>query len=381
MPAYKDAKTNKWFAQFYSKNWQGVNKLVKKRGFATKRDALEYERSYKVRESANLDMNFADFYKLYEEDMKPRLKRNTWLTKEHIVRTKIMPYFEHKKMNEIKAADVVKWQNEMLTTLDEYGRHHSQTYHKTMHNQLSAIFNHAVRFYELKENPARKAGSIGNEKGKEMLFWTQEEYLRFAEVMKDKPKSYYAFEILYWCGVRVGELLALTAEDFDFKNKTLRINKSYQRLESKDIITEPKTPKSNRIIVMPDTVCEEIKEYIGMLYGFLPTDRIFHITKSFLHHEMDRGAKRAGVTRIRIHDLRHSHISLLIEMGYSAVAIASRVGHESINITYRYAHMFPSKQTEMAGNLDRIRKEVEKKGDVETEEAEEEVNGNVTESA
>lgn len=70
---------------------------------------------------------------------------------------------------------------------------------------------------------------------------------------------------------------------------------------------------------------------------------------------MDRGAKKSGVKRIRIHDLRHSHISLLIEMGFSAVAIADRVGHESIDITYRYAHLFPSTQNEMADRLSNLR--------------------------
>lgn len=93
-----------------------------------------------------------------------------------------------------------------------------------------------------------------------------------------------------------------------------------------------------------------------MLYDIGENKRIFQITKSYLHHEMDRGAKVAGVKRIRIHDLRHSHISLLIEMGFSALAIADRVGHESIDITYRYAHLFPNKQTEMANQLDRERK-------------------------
>lgn len=93
-----------------------------------------------------------------------------------------------------------------------------------------------------------------------------------------------------------------------------------------------------------------MKEYLGMLYGLKKKDRIFTVTKSYLHHEMDRGAKAAGVKRIRIHDLRHSHISLLIDMGFSAVAIADRVGHESIDITYQYAHLFPSKQIEMAEN-------------------------------
>ena len=185
-----------------------------------------------------------------------------------------------------------------------------------------------------------------------MLFWTKAEYQRFAEAMMDKPLSYYAFEMLYWCGIREGELLALTPADFDFEAGMVKISKSYQRLHGEDVITTPKTKKSNRTIKMPNFLCDEMRDYLGMLYGVKKKDRIFTVTKSYLHHEMDRGAKEAGVKRIRIHDLRHSHISLLIDMGFSAVAIADRVGHESIEITYRYAHLFPSKQTEMADKLD-----------------------------
>ena len=196
---------------------------------------------------------------------------------------------------------------------------------------------------------------MGKEKSKEMLFWTKDEYLKFIEYVADKPISFYAFEIFYWCGLRMGELLALTPEDFDFKNNTIRINKSYQRLEGKDVITDPKTPKSNRTIVMPEFLSEEIESYLSMLYGLKPTDRIFQISKGYLHHEMDRGVKLSGVKRIRIHDLRHSHVSLLINMGYSAVAIAERVGHESIEITYRYAHLFPTIQNEMADKLNEER--------------------------
>lgn len=149
----------------------------------------------------------------------------------------------------------------------------------------------------------------------------------------------------------------MTPADFNFDKETVTINKSYQRLKGQDVITSPKTKKSNRTIKMPKFLCEEMKEYLGMLYGLKKKDRIFTVTKSYLHHEMDRGAKAAGVKRIRIHDLRHSHISLLIDMGFSAVAIADRVGHESIDITYQYAHLFPSKQIEMAEKLDDLGKE------------------------
>ena len=99
---------------------------------------------------------------------------------------------------------------------------------------------------------------MGTKKNREMLFWTKEEYLKFAEVMMDKPQFYYAFEMLYWCGIREGELLALTPADFDFKKGTVSINKSYQRLNGRDVITTPKTEKSNRIITMPQFLIEEI---------------------------------------------------------------------------------------------------------------------------
>ena len=151
---------------------------------------------------------------------------------------------------------------------------------------------------------------------------------------------------------RLGELLALTASDFNFERQTLTINKSLQNIKGNIIITPPKTPKSNRTIKIPQFLVDEMQDYIKSLYGLEPDDRIFPISKAYLHHEMNRGAKAAGVKRIRIHDLRHSHVSLLIEMGFSAVAIAERVGHESIDITYRYAHLFPSKQAEMANKLD-----------------------------
>ena len=356
MPVFKNEGNGTWYVMARYVNWKGERKQKCKRGFATKREAQEWERKFQLQNSADLDMEFEDFTELYKNDVKNRLKENTWLTKEHIIRTKILPYFGKMKISEIGTKEIIAWQNELLAYRDEKRNPYSQTYLKTVHNQLSAIFNHAVRYYDLRSNPAAKAGNMGSEEHKEMLFWTKEEYRKFADEMMDKPVSFYAFEMLYWCGIREGELLALTAADFSFDKETVTINKSYQRLHGEDVITSPKTKKSNRTIKMPKFLCEEMQEYIGMLYSLKKKDRIFTVTKSYLHHEMDRGAKAAGVKRIRIHDLRHSHISLLIDMGFSAVAIADRVGHESIEITYRYAHLFPSKQAEMADRLDDLGK-------------------------
>ena len=354
MAVYKEGNT--WRAVYRYTDWQGQRKQTQKRGFPTKREAQAWEREQLNKAKADLDMTFGSFVEIYSEDMKSRLKENTWHTKEHILRTKILPYFGNRKICDIQPKDVIAWQNEMINTRDENGKAYSPVYLKTLHNQLSAVFNHAVKYYNLHENPAKKVGNMGKERGREMLFWTQEEYAKFADEMMDKPRSFYAFEMLYWCGIREGELLALTPEDFDFEKGTVSINKTYNRINGRDVITDPKTPKSNRVVQMPDFLVEEMQDYIKRLYRIGPKDRLFEVTKHYLHREMDRGATAAGVKRIRIHDLRHSHISLLIQLGYSAVAIADRVGHESIDITYRYAHLFPSTQGEMAKSLSNLRK-------------------------
>ena len=323
-----------------------------KRGFERKRDALEWERKFLLQKSADLNMTFGAFVEIYYADKQDRIREHTWIAKRNIIETKILPYFKDRVISEIEPRDIIAWQNTMMKQRKADGKPYAPGYLKTIHAEISSIFNHAVRYYRLQSNPAAVAGNMGHESHQEMLFWTKEEYLKFAAEMMDKPAMYYAFEVLYWCGVRLGEMLALTPEDFDFEKQTLRINKSYQRLNGKDVVTEPKTPKSIRTIRMNKALADEMQDYIRSFYHIGPRDRIFTMSDSALHHQMEQGAKRAGVKKIRIHDLRHSHVSLLINMGFSAVAIADRVGHESIDITYRYAHLFPDKQGEMADRLD-----------------------------
>ena len=330
MAAFKDKKNGSWYVQFRYTDWRGERQQKLKRGFDTKKEAQAWEREFLMQKQADVNMSFESFVALYEKDVKPIKKR---------------------KLSEITVRDVIDWQNEIRQHTKSSGESYSPDYLKNVHTQLSCIFNHAIKYYGLQINPAAKAGNMGSEQPKEMLFWTKEEYLKFIDAMMDKPMLYYAFEILYWCGIREGELLALTPADFDFEKKTLRINKSYQRLQGKDVITTPKTKKSNRVIQMPDFLCDEMQDYFKQLYGLEPDSRIFPLTKHTLKRGMEFGSKASGVKVIRIHDLRHSHVSLLINMGYSAVAIGNRVGHESVEITYRYAHLFPTVQKEMADKL------------------------------
>ena len=333
--------------QYRYTDWQGKRRKSTKRGFATKREAEEWLRNFLITQKADFYMKFADFWKMYCADMETRLREHTMRTKKYIVELKILPYFGNKRVNDITAADIRQWQNELI----KMG--YSPTYLKTINNQLSAIFNYAVRYYDLKSNPCAKAGSMGKSKAEEMDFWTGEEFRKFIDSVMNKRLSYMAFMILYWTGMRLGELLALNPKDVDLEKRTISITKSYQRLGKKDVITPPKTSKSKRVITIPEFLAADIKDYMDSLYDLQEDDRLFPITKYYLEHEMQRGIKESGVKRIRVHDLRHSHASMLIELGFSPLEIANRLGHEKVETTLNtYAHLYPNKQTKLAERLD-----------------------------
>ena len=204
MAIYKN-DNGTWYVMICYQDWTGARKQKCKRGFSTRKEAADWELQFKLQKKASVDMTMESFCTMYEEDVRPSLKQSTWLTKENIIQKKILPYLGKRKVSEITAKDVMDWHNQMRKLKTKTGKPLSPTYLKTIHGQLSTIFNHAVKYYDLSTNPARKAGALGEEEGKEMLFWTKEEYKRFAEEMMDKPLSYYAFQLLYWCGIRSGD--------------------------------------------------------------------------------------------------------------------------------------------------------------------------------
>ena len=283
MSVYKDKNKNTWYCKIRYRDWTGATKETTKRGFATRRDAIAWEESFRARLSGNLDMTLNDFYKIYKEERFPRLKEVTRSEKDYIFRDKILPYFGEKRVCDITSTDVIKWQNELLEHRDAEGNPYAKTYLKTVHNQLSSILNYAVRFYHLPINPAAQAGNIGNESEVHMKFWTLDEYKKFQYEAMEYPRFYYIFQVLYWTGIREGESLALLQSDFDFEKKTLSISKTYQVVNGRAIVTTPKTAKSVRIVPLPDFLCEEIKEYFETIPYEMKDERIFYgITKSSL---------------------------------------------------------------------------------------------------
>lgn len=211
MPTYKDEKRKTWTVKFKYKDWRDDEKWICKRGFPTKKEAIEWEANFKLNNSGDMDMIFADFVERYKKDLLPRIKVSTSITKNYIIDNEIIPYFGHKKVTDITKSDVIQWQNYIISFKDpKTGEPYSKSYLKALHNQLSAIFNYAVKFFDLRENPAAKVGNMGSENEIQIDFWTKSEYLKFAETMMDNPLAYYCFQTLYWTGMRSGELLALT---------------------------------------------------------------------------------------------------------------------------------------------------------------------------
>ena len=225
---------------------RGPKKKSQKRGFKTKKEAEEWYAHFMLQQSSDPTMTLADFWEIYKADMEKRLRKTTMKQKEYVMNDKVLPYFGKMPINEITALMIRKWQGEMM----EKG--FKPTYLKTIHNQLSAILNYAVNFYDLRSNPCRKAGSMGKSKADERPYWTLEEFQKFSDAIMDKQDSWIAFQILFWTGMRIGELLALTPADFNFDKETVTINKSYQRLKGQDVITSPKTKKATVPLKCPN---------------------------------------------------------------------------------------------------------------------------------
>lgn len=268
MPTYYDDQTKSWYCKFYYTDYTGAKKQKKKRGFKLQREAKEWERNFLETQQADLSMSFENFVKIYNEDMKHRLREHTLIQKQYIIDKKLLPFFGKLPVSQITPTHVRKWQNDLMAYRDPDDNPYSETYLRTINNQLAAIMNYAVRYYNLRENPCRKAGSIGKGRADEMQFWTTEEFKRFLEKISDKPQARVGFLTLYYTGLRIGELLALEYGDINFEDCTLAVNKSFQRLGARDVITPPKTPRSVRIVSIPEFLRDELKRYVERLYVF-----------------------------------------------------------------------------------------------------------------
>jgi integrase len=348
MAVFKDETRNTYYVKTYYIDYTGEKKQKKKRGFKLKKDAVNWEREFLLQTQGEPDMTLNSLAELYLKDIKTRLKELTYDGHKHLLENRILPYLGNKPINLITPADIRTWQNTQISM------GYSDAYLKRMNNLLVATFNFAVRFYNLKDNPCRLAGSMGKRKRTKITFWTKEEYFKFIALVDDITK-YTMFQTLYYTGMRIGELLALTYNDIDLDNGIIRINKTVNFKGGKVNVTSPKTPKSNREITIPQLLVNDLNNYIKRIYDYKNIDRVFPYTKAILYNELKTKSEQAGLKKIRVHDFRHSHASLLIDMGINPLLISERLGHERVETTLNtYSHLYPSRADELAEKLNKI---------------------------
>ncbi len=349
MPVYKE-KNNKWRTTFWYEDWTGKKRQTTKRGFTTKREAQEYEREFLRSSKADMEMTMGAFIEIYYKDKEGELKERTLKNKKYMIRSHVLPYLGSRKMNSIRPSDIIDWQNAIRA------KGYSQSYLRMLQNQVTAIFTHASKIYDLKNNPCRKVKKMGRSDDRSLNFWTHEEYEAFISTFEELSRGKVMYEILFWTGCREGEMLALTKQDIDFDNNRISITKTFYRHGRKDIITEPKTENSVRIVEIPKFLTKEIKNYCDTLYEYPSDIRLFPVTPEAVQHLMKRHIEKAGVKKIRVHDLRHSHVAFLIYQGVDPLLIKERLGHKDIKITLNtYGHLYPSEQKKIAGLLDKLK--------------------------
>ncbi|WP_296876270.1 tyrosine-type recombinase/integrase [Thomasclavelia sp.] len=370
-----------WQVYLRYKDLSGKTCKKHKRGFSQKKEAVAWEKHFLSKVENSTDITFRELYERYIEYLCPKTSKNickikgsSLQGKVEIYKLHILPYFENRNIHDIKAIDIVHWHEELACKKSSRGNQYlSLAYLKKIHGQLSAIFNFAVKFYGLKKNPANIAGNFDNNNHISKVdfinskWWNAKQYQEFAEAAMDDDVDYHLFETLFWNGVRIGEALALRKKDFDFENNYLYIRgnasgkEAYwnenDNLEFRDTITTPKNGEPRRI-KMIKSYAEEMQDYIRRLYNLKDEDFVFPIHKKTVQNHWRSIWKKTNLPYMKLHGLRHSHISLLFSLGFNVVEIARRTGHKEQTVTYMYAELLDGSEDKIIKRLDELRKEV-----------------------
>lgn len=225
MPSYYDNKTKNWYCIFYYTDWTGTRKQKKKRGFERKKDAQEWERDFLQRQAAQPDMPFSTLSELYLKDKEQNTKFATYRVHKMRVDTWLLPVFGNRPINAIMPVDVRNWQGYLKTAISAQNKPLSDGYRHDLFVELSGVFNFAMRFYGLSVNPCKVVGNTPVKHKKKLNFWTKEEFDRFLSTFDAADPFRMAYLTLYYTGMRIGELQALTASDVDTEAGTITIRK------------------------------------------------------------------------------------------------------------------------------------------------------------
>lgn len=371
MPSYeKNKSSGLWSCRFREIDANGISHQKRLSGFPTKREAqYGYEDYIKTAEERKLakiakeeakqtspdEITFDKLLEFYFVFKKARVKETTYYDLTQKIKCRLLPFFTGKRMMDIKPATILEWQN----TLSEY----SYRYKSTLLSHLASIYNFGEKYHDI-TNIMNKVDRPRNLEGKkEMQFWTPEEFQKVISEI-DSPEYKMLFYTLFITGCRRGEALALTWDDIDTKKKSIKISKSvghkvWQNGKNYKITT-PKNIGSNRTVAVPSFLIDELMEYKKwQKKNKNSTDFVFGgadpLPPTSIARYLDKAAEKAGVKKIRIHDLRHSAASYLIHKGVSIVAVSKQLGHNNVEQTLNtYSHMLPDDETMIRQNLENL---------------------------
>ncbi|WP_195397791.1 site-specific integrase [Holdemania sp. 1001302B_160321_E10] len=352
-----------WYFKVRWTDARGVQHQKKKENRKWKRaDAQKAERLFiqSLENSYSLadDMTYGELFELYVKSKKEEIKTRTFMAYKEKQQSFVLPKFENIPLSKINRRSVADWQNWLLKQKTPKGEPYSNSYLRAIQTGFKQVINWAVDEGYLSETPFKKKNAIRkDEPKKEMNFWTPDEFQKFYDKI-DNLQDKVTFRILYWCGLRKGELIGLNIEDYDPTTKTISINKQWDTRNKK--MTSPKNERGHRKVSV-DTETARLIETLIAYYkrcgGYRPDAPMIGFTKRLPAQTLDNRKKKyiiaAGVKNIRIHDFRHSHVSYLINQGFQPSDVAARLGHTVTETLNRYGHLYPDRQQKMAENIDK----------------------------
>lgn len=367
MPVYYNADKKTWYTMFYAKDYKGVNKKYKKTGFKKKKEAQEYEYEFKKKIAKSLNMSFQSLYELYFEDYSKRHKPTAVNTVQTFFKLHILPFFGDVEVNKITSYMIREWQNEMLGKENENGKLFSENSKANIYAALKSMFNWATRYQGLNENPCKNMGAFGSKKNRtEMKIWSVDDFSKFIEILElennENNEKYsdfiIVFKILFWTGLRIGEVLALTEEDIDLHNKFIDVNKTVSYVNKKYHTTTPKTMGSIRKVTLPENLISDLKLYFSSDKFSKNKNKnikhlgVFNLKSSQLRYVLEKYSLQTNLPKIRLHDFRHSHASYLLFIKADITAISKRLGHDNLQTTINtYSHLYKDANEQLMKKL------------------------------
>lgn len=351
MPAYFDAARKTWYVKFRYRDWQGKTRETTKRGFATKREARAYEESIKREANDSPDMTVKELCERYLAAHRAKLRESSMREREQTTRIYIIPPLGALKLSELTRSTIEHWQDWLTRQTSRLGKPLSPTTIRQRNLILQIILKWAVKNDWLVKSPCDNLRPVGRPL-KRLAFYEADEYARFIDVGRqdnDFEDYHLAFDMLFYGGFRIAELQGIGVGDIDFERKVITLRRG---VDENGKVTGLKNPQSYRSVPMPAAILDRLRGHLAKYFEPPPVG-IMGISNFRLRRKMKLWAGRAGLPYITLHGLRHSHVSYLISLGVSVVAISKRIGHNSPKTTLEvYSHMYERVGGEIAELLD-----------------------------